>query len=120
MTVCDFYQRSNSISSDFGICDSETLDKIHSTFCMHMRSHRHMYGCELWNITDSNVGKFYVAWWKVKRRLCKLPNTAHNSIIHSIASNIHIILEKRLIKFIHSALNGNEMCKKILCVKLKC
>ena len=53
--VCDFYQRSNSVISDFGICDSETLDKIHSTFCMHM------YGCELWNITDSDVGKFYVA-----------------------------------------------------------
>ena len=112
--VCDFYQRSNSVISDFGICDSETLDKIHSTFCMHM------YGCELWNITDSDVGKFYVAWRKVKRRIWKLPNTAHNRIIHNIASNIHIILEKRLIKFIHSALNGNEMCKQILCVKLRC
>ena len=70
--VCDFYQRSNSVISDFGICDSETLDKIHSTFCMHM------YGCELWNITDSDVGKFYVAWRKVKRCIWKLPNTAHN------------------------------------------
>ena len=38
--VCDFYQRSNSVISDFSICDSETLDKVHSTFCMHM------YGCE--------------------------------------------------------------------------
>ena len=65
-----------------------------------------MYGCELWNITDSDVDKFYVAWRKVKRRIWKLPNTAHNSINHNIASNIHIILEKRLIKFIHSALNG--------------
>ena len=112
--VCDFYQRSNSVISDFGICDSETLDKIHSTFCMHM------YGCEFWNITDFDVEKFYVAWRKVKRRIWKLPNTAHNRIIHNIASNIHIILEKRLIKFIHSSLNGNEMCKQILCVKLRC
>ena len=29
-------------------------------------------------------------------------------------------LEKRLIKFIHSALNGNEMYKQVLCVKLRC
>ena len=29
--VCDFYQRSNSVISDFGICDSETLDKIQTT-----------------------------------------------------------------------------------------
>ena len=28
-----------SVISDFSICDSETLDKVHSTFCMHM------YGC---------------------------------------------------------------------------
>ena len=53
--VYDFYQRSNSVISDFGICDNETLDKIHSIFCMHM------YSCELWNITDSDVDKFYVA-----------------------------------------------------------
>ena len=41
-------------------------------------------------------------------------------IIHNITSNIHIILEKRLIKFKHSALNDNEMWKQILCVKLRC
>ena len=63
--VCDFYQRSNSVISDFGICDNETLDKIHSTFYMHM------YGCELWNTTDSDVDRFYVAWRKVKRRIWK-------------------------------------------------
>ena len=59
--VCDFYQRSNSVISDFSICDSETLDKVHSTFCLHM------YGCELWNLNSSDVQKFYIAWRKVKR-----------------------------------------------------
>ena len=80
-----------------------------------------MYGCQLWNITDSDVDKFYVARRKVKRRICKLPKTAgtHNRIIHNIVSNMRIILENRLIKFIHSALDGNEMCKQILCVKLR-
>ena len=53
--VFDFYQRSNSVISDFSICDSETLDKVHSTFCMHM------YGCELWNLNSSDVQKFYIA-----------------------------------------------------------
>ena len=80
----------------------------------------HMYGCELWNVTDSDVDKFYVSWRKVRRRIWKLPSAAHNRIIHNIASNIHIILEKRRIKCIHSALNGNEMCEQILCVKLRC
>ena len=61
--VCDFYQRSNSVISDFGICDSETLDKIQFTFYMPM------YGCELWKIMDSDVDKFYIAWRKVKRHM---------------------------------------------------
>ena len=112
--VCDFYQRSNSVISDFSICDSETLDKVHSTFCMHM------YGCELWNLNSSDVQKFYIAWRKVKRRIWKLPSTTHNSIIHNITSNIHIILEKRFIKFMHNALNGNIVCRQILLAKLRC
>ena len=41
VNVCDFYQRSNSIITEFHACDSETLDSLHSTFCMHM------YECEL-------------------------------------------------------------------------
>ena len=39
---------------------------------------------------ESDVDKFYAAGWKVKRRIWKLSNTAHNMIIHNIASNIHI------------------------------
>ena len=61
--VFDFYQRSNSAISNFNICDRETLDKVHSTFCMHM------YDCELWNLNSSDVQKFYIAWRKVKRRI---------------------------------------------------
>ena len=33
--VCDFYQRSNWVLSDFGICDSISLDALHKTYCMH-------------------------------------------------------------------------------------
>ena len=71
-----------------------------------------MYGCELWNLNSSDVQKFYIAWRKVKRRIWKLPSTTHNSIIHNITSNIHIILEKRFIKFMHNALNGNIVCSR--------
>ena len=79
-----------------------------------------MYGCELWNLNSSDVQKFYIAWRKVKRRIWKLPSTTHNSIIHNITSNIHIILEKRFIKFMHNALNGNIVCRQILLAKLRC
>ena len=33
--VCDLYQPSTSIITEFHACDSETLDSLHSTFCMH-------------------------------------------------------------------------------------
>ena len=44
-----------------GICDNETLNKVHSAFCMHT------YGCKLWNINYSGGESFYVAWHKLKR-----------------------------------------------------
>ena len=80
----------------------------------------HMYGCELWNLNSSDVQKFYIAWRKVKRRIWKLPSTTHNSIIHNITSNIHIILEKQFIKFMHNALYGDIVCRQILLAKLRC
>ena len=43
--LCDLYQRYNRIITEFHARDRETLDILHSTYCMHM------YGCELWNFT---------------------------------------------------------------------
>ena len=42
--VCDLYQRSNLLITDFRVCDSITLDNLHKIYCMHM------YGSELWNL----------------------------------------------------------------------
>ena len=39
--ICDLYQGSNRFISDFRVCDSNALDSLHRTYCMHM------YGCEL-------------------------------------------------------------------------
>ena len=41
--VCDLYHRGSSVIADYNhACDSETLDSLHSTLCIHM------YGSELW------------------------------------------------------------------------
>ena len=52
--VCAFYQRSHAIINDFRVifCNSVTLDALHRTYCMHM------YGCELWNLTDKKLIHF--------------------------------------------------------------
>ena len=60
--ICDLYQRSNLLISQFRSCDSETLDRLHKTYCMHM------YGCELWNLSCSYINGYTVAWRKIKRR----------------------------------------------------
>ena len=56
--ICDLYQRSNLLISQFRSCNNETLDKLHMTYCMHM------YGCELWNLNENDVNQFKVAWRK--------------------------------------------------------
>ena len=53
--VCDLYQRSNSVLADFYVCDSETLDNIHMSFCLHM------YCYELWNLSNGNSDKYKMA-----------------------------------------------------------
>ena len=45
-SVCDLYQRSNGIISYFSTCNSVSLDSLHNTLCMHM------FGCELWNLSN--------------------------------------------------------------------
>ena len=53
-SVSDLYQRSNWVISDFRACDSNILDYLHRTYCMHM------YGCELWDLNCNYVIDFKV------------------------------------------------------------
>ena len=86
--VCDLYQRSNNVISDFNACDSVTLDALHQTYCMHM------YGCELWNLNCTYVSKFITAWRKIKRRIWNLPYTTHNNIVYNLSSDIRLAIRQ--------------------------
>ena len=97
--ICDLYQRSNSVISDFRVCDSNALDSLHRTYCMHM------YGCELWDLNCNYIKDFKVAWRKIKRRIWRLPYRAHNAIVHQLSYDIDHQLETRMIKFVHLCLN---------------
>ena len=72
--VCDLYQRSNLLLH-LRVCDSQTLDCLHKTYCMHL------YGSELWNLNCYYVDEFRVAWRKIRRPIWRLPNRAHNAIV---------------------------------------
>ena len=86
---------------------------LHQTYCMHM------YGCELWNLSCSYVNKYIVAWRKIKRRLWRLPYTTHNNIVHNLSNDVAFQLDKRIVCFIHKALNhSNKVCRLLLLAKL--
>ena len=66
------------------------------------------------------MDKYIIAWRKIKRRIWKIPPTSHKYIDHNLSSDCKKLLEKRIIKCIHNALNNNNMCAQILKVKLRC
>ena len=111
--VCDLYQRSNLIISQFRSCDSETLDRLHKTYCMHM------YGCELWNLSCNYIKDCKVAWRKIKRRIWNIPPRTHNNLVSNITDNIDTIIEIRMVRFIFNSINHSKStCKNVLRVKL--
>ena len=60
-----------------------------------------------------------IALRKIKRGIWKIPPTSHKYIVHNLSSDCKKLLEKHIIKFIHNALNNNNMCAQILKVKLR-
>ena len=79
--VCDLYQRSNLSISDFRVCDSQTLDCLHKTYCMHM------YGFELWNLNCNYVDELRVAGRKIKRRIYYFNMAQRNQFVDDILSD---------------------------------
>ena len=61
--IGDFYLRSNSVIVNFNMCDSVTLNNIHSIYCSSL------YGIELYNFNSSYVTDVYIAWRKIIRRI---------------------------------------------------
>ena len=99
------------------MCDStcSTLDSLHRTYCMHM------YGCELWNLNRSYFKDFKVAWRKIKRPIWRLRYRTHNAIVHNLSYNLDFQIDTRMIMFIHSCLNHNNIvCKSIVLSKHYC
>ena len=54
ISECESY--AERLINEFHACFMhETLDSLHSTFCMHM------YRCELWNLISSYIDKYVIA-----------------------------------------------------------
>ena len=105
-----FYAKVNSVMYDFRNVSYHVKVKLLSTYCLDL------YGSQFWNYSSVDVQSFYVAGRKTIRRLWKLPNTTHCSLLPSInyCISIDIALEQRCAQFIWSCLNSyNTIIKTI-------
>ena len=99
--------------SQFRSCDSETLDRLHKTYCIHI------YGCELWNLSCNYINGYKVAWRKNKRRIWNASPRTHNNFVSIVTNNIDALIETRMVRFIFNSINhSHNTCKNILRVKL--
>ena len=101
--VANFYRRSNNVISNFRMCDSITLNNLHSSYCTSF------YGIELYNFSEDYMNDIYVAWRKCIRRIFKIPNTSHNFIVSKLNYCIINRLDSRLTKFIYNMLHSNNI-----------
>ena len=90
INVCDLYQRSNLIISQFRSCDGETLNRLHETYCMYMT----VYGSELWNLSCNYIKNCKVAWTKIKRIIWNIPPRTRNNLVSTyVTDNIDTVVE---------------------------
>ena len=89
---------------DFKTVPCHVKSKFLATYCLDL------YGSQLWNYSSIEVQSFFVAWRKTIRRLWRLHNTTHCSLLLSINDciAIKVILEQRCAKFIWSRLNSTN------------
>ena len=60
------------------------------------------------------MDKYIIVWRKIKRGIWKIPSVSHKYIVRNLISDCKNLLEKRIIKCKHNALDNNNMCAQIL------
>ena len=73
--ISDLYMRTNYIMSKFSGCSSDVRNFLFRTYCTNF------YGSVLWNLTNVNITRFYIAWRKCVRRIWGLPRQTHCSLL---------------------------------------
>ena len=92
----------NQVKTNFRMCDSFSLNNLHSTFC------NSLYGIEIYNFNKAPLINVYTAWRKCMPVIFCLPITTHNYIISHLNYNIMERLDRRLVKFIYNLLHTNN------------
>ena len=70
-----FTGKTNNVICWFSVLDCTTKSQLLKTFCSSL------YGCELWNLFNSDVQSVCKAYRQALRRIWKLPYNCHTAII---------------------------------------
>ena len=105
LSVQQFRVKCMSMLLEFKYLSCDVLSKLLSIYCLDV------YGSQLWDYECGTAETFYVAWRKAMRRIWKLSNLTHCSLLPVIGDclSIESILEKRFVKFLWNCFNSTNM-----------
>lgn len=94
----------NNFLCNFSKLDSFIKNQLYKAYCTSF------YGCELWDLNNSNLEQFCVEWRKGARRVWSLPRHARSDIVHCIADAIPTFDEicRRSVNFVASCFNSDS------------
>jgi len=100
-----FIGQANNVICWFNVLDCDIKCKLLKTYCSSL------YGCELWNLTCSDVQTVCKAWRQALRRVWNLPYNCHTAIIENLSGNIPIFdfICTRNLNFIKNCLCSDNL-----------
>ena len=72
----------------------------------------HFYGTEVWNLQNSAVKSFHVAWCKAIRRMWHLPNTIRSAATAVISDTIEVQLDKFYMSLNEESVRNGEQIRQ--------
>ena len=104
-SVKQFNCKYMSVYLDFKYLQCDVLSNMIFTYCLDG------YASQLWDHEDKRIKKYYVAWRKAMRKVWMLLNLTYCYLSPVITNciSLNIILEKRLLKFIWSIINSENL-----------
>ena len=93
-----FIGQTNNVLCFFSKVDTSVKLKLFRAYCSSL------YGCEVWELSSSDMESICVAWRKALRRILNLPYNTHSSLIPVITETLPIFDEicRRTARFIYS------------------
>jgi hypothetical protein len=106
-----FIGQTNSFLCNFSMLDPQTKNLLFKQYCS---SH---YGCVLWDLTNSKLEDYCIAWRKGVRKIWSLPYDSSRLNVSLISDSLPLFDEicRRTMNFVYTCLNSDsEMIRSVV------